>query len=232
MEIYADTLAEAHEATIDAILSRHREIDIQTHIDKKEFTLEFEDKFGNPDEIKIKVMNPLSEPQVSLGSPFGSEFTKAYKKQFLSISPPRDDGNHATYTYWNRMEDFPFPYGNESFVKRLIRNIKNHVFNTNIKYHAVHGDGKGDGFKQITELIKKLASDPNSRRGVIVTWNPLLDSSSREPPCMNWIQVVIRNGIVYLRVVYRSQDALLGLPENLAGCAAFLEYLTEELKKM
>jgi thymidylate synthase (methanogen type) len=231
MEIYTNTLSEAHEATIDAILSRHKEIDIQTHIDKKEFTLEFEDEFGNPDEIKLKIKHPLQEPQISAGSSFGPEFTKAYKKQFLTISPIRADGNHATYTYWNRMEDFPFPSNKESFMKCILRIIKNNILNINLQYSLICGDGRGDGFKQVTELVKKLVLDPNSRRGIMITWNPLLDSASREPPCMNWLQVVIRNGIVYLRVVYRSQDALLGLPENLVGCAAFLEYITNEIVK-
>lgn len=207
MEIYTDTLSEAHEAAIDAIISRHKEIDIQTHSDKKEFTLEFEDECGNPDEIKIKVKHPLHEPQVSAGSSFGPEFTKAYKKQFLTLSPPRADGKHATYTYWNRLEDHP--YGMVPHVTVPIM-----------------GDGQGDGFLQVSQLIRKLARDPNSRRDVMVTWSPLLDGDSLEPPCMNWLQVVIRNGIVHLRVVYRSQDMLLGLPENLVGCAALLEYIT------
>jgi thymidylate synthase len=91
------------------------------------------------------------------------------------------------------------------------------------------GDGQGDGFRQVTELCKKLAEDPNSRRGVMVTWNPLLDSQSLEPPCMNWLQVVIRNGIVHLRVLFRSQDMLLGLPENLVGVTALLEDIESRL---
>ena len=114
-------------------------------------------------------------------------------------------------------------------MKCILRIFKNNILNINLQHPLMCGDGRGDGFKQVTELVKKLVSDPNSRRGVMVTWNPLLDSFSREPPCMNWLQVVIRNGIVHLRVVYRSQDALLGLPENLVGCAALLEYITNEI---
>ena len=210
MEIYTNTLAEAHEAAFDAILNRHKEIYIQTHVDKEEFTLEFEDADGNPDEIKIRIKHPLEEPQISDGSKYGPLFTEAYKKQFLTLSPPRVDGKQATYTYWNRLKDFPHI---ENAMKWL-------------------GDGKGDGYDQMMETIKKLADDPNSRRGVMVTWNPLIDTKSLEPPCMNWLQVVIRNGKVHLRVLFRSQDILLGLPENLVGCSALLQWIVSELQKL
>jgi thymidylate synthase len=49
---------------------------------------------------------------------------------------------------------------------------------------------------------------------------------------MNWLQIVIRNGKVYLRVLFRSQDFLLGLPENLVGCAALQEWIVSEFVKL
>lgn len=232
MEITANTLSEAHEAAFDAIIESHSEIDIQTHRDKKEFTLEFNNKEGHDDCITLHVLYPLREPQVSEGAPFGKGFTAAYEKQFTTISPHRKDGNHATYTYWNRSEDYPFPNSRESAINKLIRLVKNHILNTEEEYQSMHGDGRGDGFKQVTELVKKLAADPNNRRGVIVTWNPLLDATSLEPPCMDLIQVVIRKGKVHIRVVFRSQDIGLGLPENLVGVKAYLVYITNEINRL
>lgn len=213
MQITADTLSQAHEAAFDEILKCHKEIDIQTHVDKKEFTLEFEGPNGTDDQITLHILHPLQEPQVSEGLDYGPGFTEAYKKQFLTLTPPRADGKHATYTYWNRSEDYPFP---DMECDRLGAGFK-----------VLRGDGQGNGFKQVTELIKKLAADPNSRRGVIVTWNPLLDAMSTEPPCMDMIQCVIRNGRVHIRVVFRSQDVLLGLPENLVGVTAMLVYIVD-----
>jgi thymidylate synthase len=211
MEIITDTMSEAHEAAFDAIVSQHKEIDIQTHKDKKEFTLEFEGPNGTDDCITMHVLHPLQEPQVSAGTPFGEGFTAAYERQFLTLSPPRSDGNHAVYTYWNRLEDFQ------------VMNCTTGMFS---------GDGKGDGFKQVTELIKKLASDPNSRRGVMVTWNPIIDANNPEPPCMDFLQVVIRNGKVHIRVVFRSQDIGLGLPENFVGVKALLVYITMGINRI
>jgi thymidylate synthase len=203
MEIIAETLSEAHEAAVDAVLNTNKAIGIQTHPDKVEKTIEFEAEDGSDEIIVIKVRNPLAEPQVSAGARFGPGFTAAYKKQFLTLTPPRGDGKQATYTYWNRSEDYPW-----TFIESMDA-----------------GNGRGNGLKQITNIIEKLANDPNSRRGVAVTWVPELDMDSTEPPCMDWLQAVIRNGKVNLRVVFRSQDILSGLGENLVGCAALLEYI-------
>ena len=44
---------------------------------------------------------------------------------------------------------------------------------------------------------------------------------------MLFVQFVIRNGQVNMRTLFRSQDILSGLGENLVGCAALLEYVTK-----
>lgn len=220
MQIRARTLAEAHEGAIDAVLESHKKQAIQTHADKVEQTIEFEDEDGSDDIIVIKVSNPQAEPQVSAGALFKEKFTNAYKKQFLTLTPPRADGKQATYTYFNRLEDWPYfdldeePYdaGGEVGLK-------------------CRGDGQGDGLTQITDLIKKLATDSRTRRAVAVTWNPTFDTDSQEPPCMNWIQFVIRNKKVNMRVIFRSQDILSGLGENLVGCAALQKYVTDGVNK-
>lgn len=232
MEIITNTLSEAHEATFDAIVQQHKEIDIWTHKDKQEFTLEFQGVDGHDDQITLHILHPLQEPLVSAGSPFGEKFTAAYEKQFLTLTPPRADGNHPVYTYWNRSEDFMMPAPAESLMHRIIRILRNHILNVDEKYPNTLGDGRGDGFKQVTELVRKLAADPNSRRGVIVTWNPLVDARNPEPPCMDFVQIVIRDGRVHIRVVFRSQDIGLGLPENLVGVKAYLVYITGEINRI
>ena len=217
MEIITDTLSESHEAACAVIIEQHREIDIQTHKDKEEFTLEFRTKPGEDDSITLRILHPQQQPQISAGSQYGDKLTDAYKKQFLTLSPPRPDGMHATYTYWNRLADYPCV------------GIASGAFS---EPHAIPmGDGRGDGHNQILELIEKIAADRNSRRGVMVTWNPMLDGKSGEPPCMDLVQIIIRDNVVHIRVVFRSQDMLMGLPENLVGVTALLEYITYEIQK-
>jgi thymidylate synthase len=219
MQIRANTLSEAHEGAIDAVLECHKKQEIQTHADKVEKTIEFEDDDGSDDIIVLKIAHPLAEPQVSQGAMFKEGFIEAYKKQFLTLTPPRADGKHATYTYWNRLADY-----SRAVLRTTGKIIHKGENPMGIKWL---GNGDGQGKNQIAELIKKLAEDARSRRAVMVTWNPAMDSSSLEPPCMNWIQIVIRNRKVNMRVIFRSQDILSGLGENLIGCAALLKYITD-----
>ncbi len=223
MQIRAETLAEAHEGAVDAVLEWHKKQDIQTHKDKVEKTIEFEDEDGSDDILVLKISNPQAEPQVSAGALFKEKFTEAYKKQFLTLTPPRPDGKHATYTYWNRLEDYP--HLDESSDETY------DASDGEVTSEWV-GDGDGRGWPQITLLIKKLAKDPRTRRGVVITWNPILDSDSEEPPCMNWVQFVVRNGKIHMRVLFRSQDILSGLGENEVGCAAFQKKVVDGVNKL
>jgi thymidylate synthase len=223
MQIRAETLAEAHEGAIDAVLEWHKKQAIQTHKDKVEQTIEFEDEDGSDDILVLKISNPQVEPQVSAGCLFKEKFTEAYKKQFLTLTPPRPDGKQATYTYWNRLEDYPHL---DDASDKTYEDSEGETTSEWV------GDGDGRGWQQVTDLIKKLAKDSKSRRAVAVTWNPLLDSDSDEPPCMNWVQFVIRNGKVHMRVLFRSQDILSGLGENLVGCAAFQKKVVDGINEI
>jgi thymidylate synthase (methanogen type) len=222
MEIITNTLSEAHEAACAVIIDQHREIDIQTHTDKQEFTLEFNARPGEDDFLVLRILHPQQEPLVSAGTKYGPGFTAAYKKQFLTLSPPRADGNHATYTYWNRLADYPMMRPVDICTGP---NEESHTG------YLQYGDGRGGGFNQATALIDKLAADRNSRRGVRVIWYPEFDSSSTEPPCMDMVQIVVRDNTAHIRVVFRSQDMLMGLPENLVGVTALLEYIAYGIQK-
>lgn len=215
MEIITETLSEAHEAACAVIMEQHNEIDIQTHIDKKEFTLEFAGPNGSDDSLTLRILKPWAEPKLSLATQYGPGFTAQYRKQFLTITPPREDGKHATYTYFNRLADFP--------------TIE---CDSDDGWIVTRGNGDQHGFDQITHLCHKLSTDPKSRRGVVVTWNPFLDANSSEPPCMDILQAIIRNHVLNLRVMFRSQDMLMGLPENLIGCESLQKYMCDKINAM
>jgi thymidylate synthase len=222
MKIIVEDLGQAHEAMFDAILETHREISIQTHVNKKEFTLEFRTTPGQDDFLTVEVLYPQNEPQISPGASYGELLADAYRKQFLTLSPP-NDGKEATYTYYNRLADYPH-----------LEDASEEVYDASegdVTSEWV-GDGDGRGYNQLQELIKKLAGDWNSRRGVMVTWNPMLDATSREPPCMDMIQCVIRDKFLFMRIVFRSQDWLSAGGENLIGCSAFQQYIVNGINNI
>jgi thymidylate synthase len=68
-----------------------------------------------------------------------------------------------------------------------------------------------NGIDQIEEIIVLLKEDPLSRRAVISLFDPNTDfENSKDIPCNNWLQFLIRDGKLHMHVTQRSCDILWG----------------------
>ncbi len=64
---------------------------------------------------------------------------------------------------------------------------------------------------QIHEVLKTLLTERNSRRAVMVIFNPSDDFvDSRDIPCNNWLQFIVRDNLLYLNIAVRSNDIVWG----------------------
>lgn len=64
---------------------------------------------------------------------------------------------------------------------------------------------------QVADVIEELRAHPDSRRAVISLWDPRSDGGdSKDIPCNNWLQFLIRDGQLHLHVTVRSNDAMWG----------------------
>lgn len=84
---------------------------------------------------------------------------------------------------------------------------------------------------QLTELVKELRHDGDSRRAVATIYDGTRDLGRdvRDVPCTIAIQCFIRDGALVSRVSMRSNDAWLGLPYDLHQFCAFHCALAEVL---
>jgi thymidylate synthase len=84
--------------------------------------------------------------------------------------------------------------------------------------------GKGNGIDQISELVIRLKRDPNSRRHLVVAWNPLALSkiSKSPPPCHSLFQFFVADGTLSCQLYQRSADLFLGVPFNIASYSMLL----------
>lgn len=74
------------------------------------------------------------------------------------------------------------------------------------------------GIDQWERLIEGLRTDPYSRRHVVVLWNPAQIHLMRLPPChLYWHLSVDGLGLVWMKVLMRSCDVMVGLPANIFG---------------
>jgi thymidylate synthase len=70
---------------------------------------------------------------------------------------------------------------------------------------------------QLEQAYRKLKADPDTRQAVMVLWDVWRDNLqvSVDYPCNNWSHLMIRNGKLDWTQVVRSNDAILGMPQNI-----------------
>lgn len=70
---------------------------------------------------------------------------------------------------------------------------------------------------QISEVIKSLKEDPDSRRHIVSAWNPSDIPQMALPPCHVLFQFYVSDGKLSCQLYQRSGDVFLGVPYNIAS---------------
>ena len=95
-----------------------------------------------------------------------------------------------------------------------------------------------DGIDQVSEVIKTLKQNPDSRRMLVTAWNPGVLPSTNEsfeenvkkgkaalPPCHAFFQFYVHNNKLSCQLYQRSADIFLGVPFNIASYALLTEMI-------
>jgi len=86
---------------------------------------------------------------------------------------------------------------------------------------------------QIRYIIEKLKDEPVSRRAVAVTWNPAIDETLDDCPCLQLIQCVIRKEedvqLLDMKVVFRSNDMLSAAGANMYALARLQQHIADAI---
>lgn len=77
-------------------------------------------------------------------------------------------------------------------------------------------------YDQISEIIKELKNNPNSRRLIVNSWNVGDIDNMNLPPCHMMFQFYVADGKLSLQLYQRSADMFLGVPFNIASYSLFL----------
>lgn len=72
---------------------------------------------------------------------------------------------------------------------------------------------------QLQKIIDEIKSNPNSRRLILVAWNPLVIDQMALPPCHMMFQFYVADGKLSCMLYQRSADIFLGVPFNIASYA-------------
>ncbi len=81
---------------------------------------------------------------------------------------------------------------------------------------------KPNGHKvdQITSVVKSIKENPNSRRHLVLAFNPGELDQMALPPCHAFFQFYVSNAKLSCQLYQRSADIFLGVPFNIASYAA------------
>ena len=78
----------------------------------------------------------------------------------------------------------------------------------------------GEKIDQIANVVKSIKENPNSRRHLVVAFNPGELDQMALPPCHAFFQFYVANGKLSCQLYQRSADIFLGVPFNIASYAA------------
>jgi thymidylate synthase len=72
---------------------------------------------------------------------------------------------------------------------------------------------------QISQLVERLKTNPDSRRHIVSAWNVADVDQMALPPCHTMFQFYVANGRLSCQLYQRSADIFLGVPFNIASYA-------------
>lgn len=88
-------------------------------------------------------------------------------------------------------------------------------------------DYDGGHIDQISEVVKQIKENPDSRRIIVSAWNVADLKKMNLPPCHLLFQFYVAEGRLSLLLYQRSADTFLGVPFNIASYALLLQMMAQ-----
>ena len=87
----------------------------------------------------------------------------------------------------------------------------------------------GGHIDQISQVLRQLREDPDSRRMIVSAWNVAELSQMALPPCHLLFQFYVAGGRLSCQLYQRSADLFLGVPFNLASYALLTHLVAQQV---
>lgn len=87
---------------------------------------------------------------------------------------------------------------------------------------------RGETIDQLKNVVEEIKRNPDSRRLLIVAYNPGEVTGMALPPCHSLFQFYVAEGRLSCQLYQRSGDAFLGVPFNIASYALLTHLIAQE----
>lgn len=86
----------------------------------------------------------------------------------------------------------------------------------------------GQSVDQISKVVEQIKNNPDSRRHMVVAYNPAYVDEMALPPCHSLFQFYVANGKLSCQLYQRSADTFLGVPFNIASYALLTHMIAQQ----
>jgi thymidylate synthase len=86
----------------------------------------------------------------------------------------------------------------------------------------------GGSIDQIGKVLHSLRTNPDSRRHLVVAYNPTFVDQMALPPCHSLFQFYVAAGRLSCQLYQRSADTFLGVPFNIASYALLTHMMAQQ----
>jgi len=86
----------------------------------------------------------------------------------------------------------------------------------------------GTTVDQISNVVEMIKNNPNSRRILVVAYNPGVADEMALPPCHSLFQFYVADGKLSCQLYQRSCDIFLGVPFNIASYAMLTHMIAQQ----
>ena len=87
----------------------------------------------------------------------------------------------------------------------------------------------GGHVDQISEVLRTLRENPDSRRIIVSAWNVADIPRMALPPCHAFFQFYVADGLLSCQLYQRSADLFLGVPFNIASYALLTSMVAQQV---
>jgi thymidylate synthase len=86
----------------------------------------------------------------------------------------------------------------------------------------------GEAIDQISKVLHSIRHNPDSRRHMVVAYNPADVDQMALPPCHSLFQFYVADGRLSCQLYQRSADTFLGVPFNIASYALLTHMMAQQ----
>lgn len=86
----------------------------------------------------------------------------------------------------------------------------------------------GSTVDQMSNVVNQIKQNPNSRRLLVVAYNPGVADEMALPPCHSLFQFYVANNRLSCQLYQRSADIFLGVPFNIASYALLTHMIAQQ----